>query len=654
MAAQPEKMHFPAGEALPQRQWFPDERDGFISWLRSEFAAANAIIDSLVHHLRLTGEPGEYEHAIGCIQQRRCNWTPVIYMQHYFSIGDVLLALHQAGLRRQQTHYQREGKKPGSFGYRQGHRSDNIRDHHGSPFPLSSAASELAHSDKGKYKSGYEEDDKLIGAYQTSGGIGSTVTVVVQKDAEGSNSTYSSETDDIQRNEENCGKMEPTVVEQCHGQPMKETKNDPSLGSGDQILKQDRNQELVPVPKIPVGNETSDGKMVNVVEGLKLFDELFDSSEITKLISLTIDMRAAGRRGDFTGHTMVLSKRPMKGHGREMIQLGIPISEGPAEDENEAGSLRERKVEPIPQLLQDVFNRLVQLQVLPASPDFCVIDFFNEGDHSQPHIWPSWYGRPVCSLFLTECDMVFGRAIGADHRGDYRGSLKLSLKIGSLLVMQGKSSDLARHAIPSIRKQRIILTFGKSNPRRPFPIENSRIPISPVSSSQSSWIAPSGRPSAPRHSSSGLKHYGVVPATGVLPPPSLRPQHIPPPNGIQPLFASPTQVPQTITMVTPSIHPGPRLPVPGTGVFLPPPGSGHSPPLQPPPSSFSDDSSITLEIESQPENQNITEEKPNSQNGSSQTIVTDSNGSLEKEDNQNFNHMKKKTSSKHFVNTAKV
>lgn len=41
---------------------------------------------------------------------------------------------------------------------------------------------------------------------------------------------------------------------------------------------------------------------------------------------------------------MVLSKRPMKGHGREMIQLGIPISEGPAEDENEAGSLRGKSI----------------------------------------------------------------------------------------------------------------------------------------------------------------------------------------------------------------------------------------------------------------------------------------------------------------------
>ncbi|PKU73488.1 alkylated DNA repair protein alkB 5 [Dendrobium catenatum] len=420
---------------------------------------------------------------------------------------------------------------------------------------------------------------------------------------------------------------------ECLTNYIAETKNDPlPLDGGDQNLKQDGNQELIPVPKIFVGNETS--------------------------------------------HTMVLSKRPMKGHGREMIQLGIPISEGPVEDENEIGSLLERKVEPIPKLLLDIFYRLVQLQAFSASPDFCVIDFFNEGDHSQPHIWPSWYGRPVCNLFLTECDMVFGRAIGTDHRGDYRGSLKLSLKIGSLLVMQGKSADIARHAIPSIRKQRIILTFGKSNPKRPPPIESSRIPISTVSTQ--SWASPSARPSVPRHSSLGLKHYGVVPATGVLPPPAVRP----PSNGIQPLFVAPTQVaPAAVPypspapvppvsagwpIVSPSMHPGPRLPVPGTGVFLPSSGSNHSQPQQLPFSSFSEDTSPSLEVESKPENLKLAEDKPSSQNGSSQSIVTESmeiqpdcNGSIEngppaaglkvisKEENQNFTHIKKKTSSKH-------
>ncbi|EXB54582.1 hypothetical protein L484_019151 [Morus notabilis] len=54
------------------RQWFPDERDGFILWLRGEFAVANTMIDSLCHHLWAAGE---YDAVIACIQLRRCNWN---------------------------------------------------------------------------------------------------------------------------------------------------------------------------------------------------------------------------------------------------------------------------------------------------------------------------------------------------------------------------------------------------------------------------------------------------------------------------------------------------------------------------------------------------------------------------------------------------
>lgn len=34
----------------------------------------------------------------------------------------------------------------------------------------------------------------------------------------------------------------------------------------------------------------------------------------------------------------MVSKRPMKGHGREMIQLGVPIADGPPDNENAAGT----------------------------------------------------------------------------------------------------------------------------------------------------------------------------------------------------------------------------------------------------------------------------------------------------------------------------
>lgn len=87
--------------------WFPDERDGFISWLRGEFAAANAIIDGLCHHLRAVGEPGEYDALISLIQQRRSNWTSVLHMQQYFPVSEIVYALNQATWKKQQQHQHR-------------------------------------------------------------------------------------------------------------------------------------------------------------------------------------------------------------------------------------------------------------------------------------------------------------------------------------------------------------------------------------------------------------------------------------------------------------------------------------------------------------------------------------------------------------------
>jgi len=37
------------------------------------------------------------------------------------------------------------------------------------------------------------------------------------------------------------------------------------------------------------------------------------------------------------GQTVIIAKRPTKGHGREIVQLGVPIIEGPPDDENQRG-----------------------------------------------------------------------------------------------------------------------------------------------------------------------------------------------------------------------------------------------------------------------------------------------------------------------------
>lgn len=89
---------------LQQRPWIPDERDAFISWLRGEFAAANAIIDAMCHHLQMIGKPGEYDFVLTCIQQRRYNWTVVLHMQQYFSVAEVMFALQQVVWQKKQPH----------------------------------------------------------------------------------------------------------------------------------------------------------------------------------------------------------------------------------------------------------------------------------------------------------------------------------------------------------------------------------------------------------------------------------------------------------------------------------------------------------------------------------------------------------------------
>ncbi|PPR97333.1 hypothetical protein GOBAR_AA23337 [Gossypium barbadense] len=234
----------------------------------------------------------------------------------------------------------------------------------------------------------------------------------------------------------------------------------------------------------------------------------------------------------------------------------------------------DRRIEAIPALLQDAIDRLVDSQVMTAKPDSCVIDVYNE---------------PICVMFLTECDITFGRMISVDHPGDFgdfRGSLKLSLAPGSLLVMHGKSADFAKHALPSVRKQRILITFTKYQPKKSMS-DNPRLP-SPSLSQSSQWVSSPSR--SPNHFrlSAGPKHYAAIPTTGVMPAPPIRPQ-IPPSNGVQPLFVS-TPVPPAIAFpasvpIPPGStgwpaaaprHPPPRLPIPGTGVFLPPSGSNSA------------------------------------------------------------------------------
>ncbi|XP_057478007.1 RNA demethylase ALKBH10B-like isoform X2 [Actinidia eriantha] len=573
-------MAMPSGNVVlsDKMQWFPDERDGFISWLRGEFAAANAIIDTLCHHLRLVGEPGEYDAVIGCIQQRRCNWNPVLHMQQYFSVAEVGHALQQVAWRQQRRVFDSlkvPGKEFRRSGVRQGQRvefgnnSSCCYDTNGSGNLVGLERRERVGEKEGEGENGggVVNSDDQGGALKKD--------VVAKSQADICVKSFGNSQGTSSGNSEHEVECDEGSVSDSKGHCVVPVEN----GSCS-VQSPHKKLDLPIIPKTFVGTEILDGK-VNVVDGMKLYEDLLDVSKVSELVSLVNDLRATGRKGQFQGQTFVVSKRPMKGHGREMIQLGLPIADAPPEDENAAWTSKDRRIEAIPSLLQDVIEHLAGLQVMTVKPDSCIIDVFNEGDHSQPHIWPSWFGRPVCLLFLTECDMTFGRVVSADHPGDYRGSLRLSVSPGSLLAMQGKSADFARHAIPTLRKQRILVTFTKSQPKKTTALAQ----VAPTSH----WAPMRSR--SPNHSRHpGPKHYGPGPTTGVLAPPQVCPQIAPPPNGIQPSLFVPAPVaaampfPAPVALppasagwaVPPLRHPPPRVPVPGTGVFLPPPGSGNS------------------------------------------------------------------------------
>ncbi|KAI3729724.1 hypothetical protein L6452_18388 [Arctium lappa] len=594
-----DKMQFPSGGGAGLAGggvagsgvgWYADERDGFISWLRGEFAAANAIIDSMCHHLKSVGEPGEYDEVIGSIQQRRCNWNPVLHLQQYFSVAEVLYALQQVTWRRQQQnrggYYDpvkvggpgKEYKRSAGVGSRQGQGPKveiAVKEGHNST--VANGSSNLVKHEVLKS----DEKDVMLAKYNN--GLSTKPQVNNNQKSLDSQSTLS-DNSECEAKEVNY-KCNPNlkVCSTVH------LEND---SSSTHTLYQKPNVSAV--AKTFVGTEMLDGKEVNVVEGMKMYEELFDDSEVGKLVSLVNDLRNAGRQGKFQGQTYVVSKRPMKGHGREMIQLGLPIADAPFEDEVISGTSKDRRIEPIPSLFEDVIEGLMAMQVLTVKPDSCIIDIFNEGDHSQPHIWPHWFGRPVCVLFATECDMTFGRVIGVDHPGDYRGSVKLSLTPGSILIMDGRSADFTRHAIPSMRKQRILVTFTKSQPKRTTPGDGQRSPSHAATAPPSHWVPPPTRP--PNHIRHPMvpKHHVSVPTTGVLPTLAAARPQLQPSNGIQPIFIPAAVTPAMAFPTSPVAlppasggwtaaplmqHAPPRLPVPGTGVFLPP--GGNSPVQKP-------------------------------------------------------------------------
>ncbi|KAH0751156.1 hypothetical protein KY290_030388 [Solanum tuberosum] len=292
-----------------------------------------------------------------------------------------------------------------------------------------------------------------------------------------------------------------------------------------------------------VSKEPVKGHMVNVVRGLKLFEDIFTPNEISKLNDLVNELRFAGQNGDLSGETFILFNQQVKGNKREMIQLGTPIF-GHIKEE---AMCQKSNIEPIPALLQGVIDHLIQWNLISESrrPNSCVINYFDEGEYSQPFMKPPHLDQPVSTLLLSESMMAFGRALVSDSDGNYKGSFMLSLKQGSLLIMRGNSADMARHALCSSASKRVAITFFKVRTEMNNFVSDQQIP--PLTKAMTLW-----QPGVPTHYSTangaanGYKIMDVMPKWGFLRAPEVM-----------------------LAPVRPMVLNPRRIPTGGTGVFLP-------------------------------------------------------------------------------------
>ncbi|CAN6481881.1 unnamed protein product [Victoria cruziana] len=454
--------------------------DALLSWFRSEFTAANAIIDALCYHLRVVASSDlqqEYDRVFAAIHRRRVNWIPILHTQTYFSIAEVVAALRDAAAARRPDEKTEMWEIAATDVVDVKEMNEEVVDR------------------KVEKRAGSEEDEKSVEA---------TAEGMVEKDAgnQGEETNVESLTEGTVKKDED--KEEPgigafsvekrvTSVEgmelQSEGSAMEEDVPPPVdfgiSGSNNSNAVEDVNTfsnyddlnkrpERVRTAKGFTAKEPIDGHMVNVVKGLKLYDDIFTDLELSSLVSVANELRAAGQKGELSGETYISFNKQLKGNRREMIQFGLPIFAQKRD--------KPSHVEPIPTAFQAAIDRLVHWHLIPESrkPNCCIINFFDEGECSQPYLRPPHIEQPISTLSLgSDCKMVFGRIFMSDRHGNYKGSLELPLNEGSVVVMRGNSASTT-HAICPSPSKRTTVTFLKvctdgSNHARP--VVSSRKPL---------------------------------------------------------------------------------------------------------------------------------------------------------------------------------
>ncbi|KAF2314921.1 hypothetical protein GH714_037178 [Hevea brasiliensis] len=178
--------------------------------------------------------------------------------------------------------------------------------------------------------------------------------------------------------------------------------------SPDSDITDSGSQEVQPTSENIDICSNHEGCNVNVVKGLKLYEDVFTDYELSKLTDFVNELRVAGQNGDLAGETFILFNKQVKGNKRELVQFGIPIF---GHIKEEATSDNRTSI-----IIHMLHSFKFMITTERKSLHFAIVQFYQD-EYSQPFQKPPHLDQPISTLLLAESTMAFGRTLLSDNDG---------------------------------------------------------------------------------------------------------------------------------------------------------------------------------------------------------------------------------------------
>ncbi|KAH7277346.1 hypothetical protein KP509_39G046200 [Ceratopteris richardii] len=442
-----------------------DEKDVYIGWLRSEFAAANAIIDSMCQHLQSMGNPGDYDTVFSCLNKRRQPWISTLYMQQFFSVAEVVNSLQQVTQKKRTACC----SSPHANG-----KSDIEQTCHGAPHEQSNANIKTLQNcpssprKQDKPTSTIYQNQEIMSDDSENGAISNVDVKHEDTDSEGLQSPDNvclNPADSDILSDESMSTTSTDIPSHITDDSKETTERAFPIENEGFDLRELLNREVSIALKEEKARQTAikrstqfqcgefmDGEMMNDGESVELCESVFSTEEAEKFAELVSQFQAAGRRGALGSAFSTCDKL---GNKPDIIQFGPKYNAQMKMNDNLC----------MPKFLQSMIKWLTSCGILSAKkrPDSCLISIFEEGDFELPNTDQGAWERPLCLIsLLGDCKMFFGHILNMDHEGSCKGPFQITVPAGSVLLLQENFAGLLQKAVPASACRRIIITLGKA------------------------------------------------------------------------------------------------------------------------------------------------------------------------------------------------